>query len=63
MNGNPWARLLAYVTGLVNQELLLENEYLAVAVSPADSPEVCPGGHSMPAALGGLLTYYYQEAA
>jgi hypothetical protein len=29
MNGNPWARLLAYVTGLVNQELLLQNEYLA----------------------------------
>jgi hypothetical protein len=24
-----WARLLAYVTGLVNQELLLQNEYLA----------------------------------
>ena len=24
-----WARLLAYVTGLVNQELLLHNEYLA----------------------------------
>jgi len=24
-----WARLLAYVTGLVNQELLLRNEYLA----------------------------------
>ena len=23
-----WARLLAYVTGLVNQELLLNNEYL-----------------------------------
>jgi len=32
MNGNPWARLLAYVTGLVNQELLLQNEYLAAAV-------------------------------
>src|SRR5258706_16087959 len=29
MNGNQWARLLAYVTGLVNQELLLHNEYLA----------------------------------
>jgi putative transposase len=29
MNGNQWARLLAYVTGLVNQELLLQNEYLA----------------------------------
>ena len=25
-----WARLLAYVTGLVNQQLLLQNEYLAV---------------------------------
>src|ERR1700754_886040 len=24
-----WARLLAYVTGLVNQRLLLQNEYLA----------------------------------
>jgi hypothetical protein len=24
-----WARLLAYVTGLINQELLLQNEYLA----------------------------------
>jgi hypothetical protein len=24
-----WARLLAFVTGLVNQELLLRNEYLA----------------------------------
>ena len=24
-----WARLLAFVTGLVNQELLLLNEYLA----------------------------------
>src|SRR5215471_16731872 len=29
MKGNQWARLLAYVTGLVNQELLLHNEYLA----------------------------------
>ena len=29
MNGNPWARLLVYVTGQVNQELLLQNEYLA----------------------------------
>src|SRR4051794_2027552 len=26
---NNWARLLAYVTGLVNQELLLHHEYLA----------------------------------
>jgi hypothetical protein len=29
MKGNSWARILAYVTGLVNQELLLRNEYLA----------------------------------
>src|SRR5215831_6363038 len=29
MNGNQCARLLAYVTGLVNQELLLQNEYLS----------------------------------
>jgi hypothetical protein len=25
---NQWVRLLAYATGLVNQELLLQNEYL-----------------------------------
>ena len=26
---NNWMRLLAYVTGFVNQELVLRNEYLA----------------------------------
>lgn len=29
MHNNKWARLLAYVTGLVNQRLLLQCEYLA----------------------------------
>ena len=29
MKNNKWARLLSYVTGLVNKELLLQNEYLA----------------------------------
>ena len=29
MQNNKWARLLAYVTGLVNQQLLRQNEYLA----------------------------------
>src|ERR1700690_4060444 len=29
MQNNKWAQLLAYVTGLVNQQLLLQNEYLA----------------------------------
>ena len=28
MKNNKWARLLSYVTGLVNRELLLQNEYL-----------------------------------
>jgi hypothetical protein len=30
MKQNKWMRLLAYVTGMVNQELLLQNEFLAV---------------------------------
>ncbi|MGO8735322.1 MAG: hypothetical protein ACLQVM_21300 [Terriglobia bacterium] len=29
MQNNKCAQLLAYVTGLVNQQLLLKNEYLA----------------------------------
>ena len=29
MKTNEWARLLAYVTGLINQQVLLQNEYLA----------------------------------
>src|ERR1700737_4429846 len=29
MRNKKWVRLLAYVTGAVNQELLLQNEYLA----------------------------------
>src|SRR5215204_5134601 len=29
MKDNSWARILPYVTGLINQELLLRNEYLA----------------------------------
>jgi hypothetical protein len=34
MKDNKWARLLAYVTGLVNQELLLQND---LARASADS--------------------------
>jgi hypothetical protein len=29
MTDNKWARLLAHVSGLVNQKLLLQNEYLS----------------------------------
>lgn len=52
MKDNKWARLLAYVTGLANQELLLQNEYLAAenrilrfapasAVTVVGSAEIC----------------------
>jgi hypothetical protein len=41
MKENSWARLLAYVTGLINQELLLKNEYLlkmkSLLTTPLDS--------------------------
>jgi len=33
MKDNKWLWLLAYVNGMVNQQLLLQNEYLAVVVS------------------------------
>jgi hypothetical protein len=46
MNGNQCARLLAYVTGLVNQELLLQNEYLA-----ADAQAIAQGGFRSSEAL------------
>ena len=32
-----WARMLAYITGTVDQELLLRNEYLAAEPDP-ESP-------------------------
>ncbi len=32
MRDNKWVRLLAYVTGVVNQRLLLQNEYLIYEV-------------------------------
>jgi hypothetical protein len=37
---NSWARLLTYITGLVNQELLLQNEYSAAEnrILPAQLP-------------------------
>jgi hypothetical protein len=35
MNGNQWARLLAYVTGLVNQEYLAAENRILRAHLPA----------------------------
>jgi hypothetical protein len=45
---NKWARLLAYVSGLINQKLLLQNEYLAAenrilrAQLPCSPQITCP---------------------
>ena len=35
-----WERLLAYVTGTVDQELLLRNEYLAAENRVPESPDL-----------------------
>jgi hypothetical protein len=39
MKENKWARLLTYVTRLVNQELLLKNEYLAGSLQKWTEPQ------------------------
>src|SRR5215469_5619782 len=49
MKENSWARLLAYVTGLINQELLLKNQYLAaenriLRAHPASPPAAVRSG-------------------
>src|SRR5215469_6499235 len=43
MKENPWARLLAYVTGRINQDLLVKNEYLAprIAFCGPNCPLAC----------------------
>ena len=58
----PWARLLAYVTGTVDQELLLHNEYLAaenripILVMESAKHVFCPDleslGQFVPPSLG-----------
>jgi hypothetical protein len=48
-NNNKWARLLAYVAGLVNHQLLLQNEYLAAAIIfIPESRSLSPGIPSRP---------------
>jgi putative transposase len=59
-NETTWARLLAYVTGLVNQELLLQNEYLAAEnrILKAHAPRhlrLTEGERSMLAEIGRRL--------
>ena len=51
-----WARLLAYITGTVDQELMLRNEYLA-----AENPPGVGEGHAagrpvaIPSAVGSRI--------
>jgi hypothetical protein len=57
-----WARILACVTGTVDQELLARNEYLA-AENRILKAQLKEGPVQCRERLGGLLRYYHQEAA
>lgn len=40
-----WARVLAYITGTVGQELLFRNEYLSVVIiRPSPRADITEGG-------------------
>ena len=68
-----WKRMLAYISGSVDEELLLQNEYLATENRilknqipfPAAADRI--GSSSGPIRtrerLGGLLKFYHREAA
>ena len=67
-----WARILAYVMGTVDQELLGRNEYLAagnhqgkgnVLLFPRNTDQQREGPVRCRERLGGLLRYYHREAA
>ncbi len=67
-----WARILAYVTGTVDQELLGRNESLAagndqekgnVLLFPRNTDRGREGPVRCRERLGGLLRYYHREAA
>ena len=67
-----WARILAYVTGTVDQELLARNGYLAagnyqgkgnVLLFPRNTDRGREGPVRCRERLGGLLRNYHREAA
>jgi len=67
-----WVRILAYVTGKVDQELLARNGYLAagnhqgkgnVLLFPRTTDRHREGPVRCRERLGGLLRYYHREAA
>jgi hypothetical protein len=43
-----WARILAYISGTADQELLLRNEYLAAEKWDPEGPHVRPTDSSKP---------------
>ena len=49
-----WARILAYITGTVDQELLLRNEYLA-AEKPNPDPHQYPSGSRTAVLVNGAI--------
>ena len=59
MSDNKWLRLLAYVTGLGDQEMLLQNEYLAaedgIRRARLPRPRFCAGERQTFAELGKWL--------
>ena len=58
----PWRKMLAYITGTVDQELLLRNEHLAVPARPTELDNQ-PERSTAEKRLGGLLNFYYGRAA
>ena len=62
-----WARMLAYITGTVDQELLLRNEYLAAENRMLKAQIRGRLGDNgivrCKERLGDLLKYYEREAA
>jgi putative transposase len=60
MQDNKWARLLAYVTGVVNQRLLLQCENFAaenriIALAPSNTPAALGSGEIHLAEIGKRL--------
>ena len=67
-----WSRILVYVTGTVDQELLARNGYLAagnhqgkgnILLFPLATDRQRKGPVQCRERLGGLLRYYHREVA
>ena len=58
-----WVRIPAYITGTVDQELLLSNEYLATENRSLKSQLKTRLQLTDKESLGGLLKYYHRDAS